>query len=123
MGGGLRCLPILLASGAPLGRTVSTRDGEPDYRPVIISRGVETCRDCGLSVLNGPPMLNVIGAKKTAVPVHASTWLQTAVHFAPGKVKGLPLRRSATPIHANFIAFLAQEAKLKKSLTHLSLVA
>ena len=26
------------------------------------------------------------------------------------------------PIHANFIAFLAQEAKLKVSLTHLSVV-
>src|SRR5438445_9423 len=97
MGGSLRASPFCLARGAPLGRSVRTREGEPDCRPVIISRGVETCRDCGLSVLNDPPMLNVIGAKKTAVPVHASTGLPRAVHFAPGKVKGLLLRRSATP--------------------------
>jgi hypothetical protein len=30
-------------------------------------------------------MLNVIGAKKTAVPVHASTELSRAVHFASEK--------------------------------------
>ena len=91
-----------------------TREGEPDCRPVIISRRVETCRDCGLSVLNDPPMLNVIGAKKAAVPVHASTGGPRAVHFALGKVKGRPCDDPRRPIHANFIAFLAQEAKLKK---------
>ncbi len=48
-------------------------------------------------------------------------------HGAPeGRSFRTGKRERATPapirdaIHANFIAFLAQEAKLKKSLTHLS---
>ncbi len=88
---------------------------EPDCRPVIISR-METCRDCGWSALD-LSLLNVIG---TAVLVHASTRVPRAVHLVPGKVKGRSCADPRRRIHANFIAFLAQEAKLKKSLTHLS---
>ncbi len=34
--------------------------------------------------------------------------------------RGRPYADPRPPIHPNFIAFLAQEAKLKESLTHLS---